>query len=88
MEARCEWVRADEKDNEQSQKDRGQTKSLKTAPAFLEHAIFATETSRQKVARLSCQNTQGQKFGKNFLSVFRDWKVYPRVSRDLSRENL
>ena len=23
-----------------------------------------------------------------FLSVFRDWKVYPRVSRELSRENL
>ena len=28
------------------------------------------------------------KFWKNFLSVFRDWKVYPRVSRELSRENL
>ena len=24
---------------------------------------------------------------KKFLSVFRDWKVYPRVSRELSREN-
>ena len=29
MEARCEWVRADEKDNEQSQKDRGKTKKFK-----------------------------------------------------------
>ena len=28
------------------------------------------------------------KFWKIFLSVFRDWKVYPRVSRELSRENL
>ena len=28
------------------------------------------------------------KIMKNFLSVFRDWKVYPRGSRELSRENL
>ena len=28
------------------------------------------------------------KLWKNFLSVFRDWKVYPRGSRKLSRENL
>ena len=28
------------------------------------------------------------KIWKIFLSVFRDWKVYPRVSRELSRENL
>ena len=66
MEARCEWVRADEKDNEQSQKDRGKNKSLKTAPVFPTHAIFATETSRQKVARSSRQNTRGQKFEKIF----------------------
>ena len=43
MEARCEWVRADEKDNEQSQKDRGKTKkNLKTAPIFPKQAFFAT----------------------------------------------
>ena len=29
-----------------------------------------------------------KKLWKNFLSVFRDWKVYPRRSRELSRENL
>ena len=28
------------------------------------------------------------KLWKNFLSVFRDWKVYPRGSRELSHENL
>ena len=28
------------------------------------------------------------KVWKNFLSVFRDWKVYPRESRELSRQNL
>ena len=67
MEARCEWVRADDKDNEQSQKDREKNKNFKkTAPVFPKHAIFTTETSRQKVARSSRQNTQGQKFEKIF----------------------
>ena len=64
MEARCEWVRADEKDNEQSQKDRGKTKKFKNCPIFPKHAFFATEMSRQKVARSRRQNTQGQKFEK------------------------
>ena len=67
MEAQCERESAEVKDNEQSQKDRGKKqKSLKTAPVCPKHAIFATETSRQKVARSSRQNTQGQKF-ENFF---------------------
>ena len=32
--------------------------------------------------------TLKDKIVKNFLSVFHDWKVYPRGSRELSRENL
>ena len=32
--------------------------------------------------------TLKDKIVKNFLSVFRNWKVYPRGSRELSRENL
>ena len=32
--------------------------------------------------------TLKDKIVKNFLSVFRDWKVYPWGSRELSRENL
>ena len=41
MEAQCEWVRADERDNEQSQKDRGKTKkNLKTAPIFAKTRVF------------------------------------------------
>ena len=32
--------------------------------------------------------TLKDKIVKNFLSVFRDWKVYPQGSRELSRENL
>ena len=66
MEARCEWVRADEKDNEQSQKDRGKIKSLKTAPVSAKHAIFATGVSRHIVASSSHQSTQEQKFEKFF----------------------
>ena len=31
--------------------------------------------------------TLKDKILKNFLSIFRDWKVYPRGSRELSREN-
>ena len=32
--------------------------------------------------------TLKDKIVKNFLSVFRDWKVYPQGSRELSRKNL
>ena len=58
MEARCEQVKADEKDNEQfTKKIEGKTKSLKTALVYPKHAIFAIETSRQRVAKSSRQNT-------------------------------
>ena len=39
--------------------------------------------SRQQAAK-----THKDKILQNFLSVFRDWKVYPRESREFSRENL
>ena len=78
-----------EKEDEQSQKFEGKLKkNLKTAPIFAKHAFFAIEVSHHKVASSSRQNTQRQNFLKNFLSVFRGWKVYPRGSRGLSRENL
>ena len=67
MEARCEWVRAVERDNEQSQKFEGKTeKDLKTVSIFAKHAFFTTEVSRHTVASLSHQNTQRQKFEKIF----------------------
>ena len=47
-----------------------------------------TDLSRQKVANITHQNTSSQKFWKNFLSVFRDWKSHLQGSRELSRENL
>ena len=39
-------------------------KRFKTDRVFAKHAIFATEVSRQQVARSSCQNTQRQNFEK------------------------
>ena len=52
------------------------------------HAFFATEVSCQKVSTFTRQNTSSQKFWKNLLSVFRDWKSHSQGSRELSRENL
>ena len=67
METRSVWVRTVEKVSEQSQKVREKTeKDLKIAPIFAKHAFFATEVSRQQVARSSRQNTQRQNFEKNF----------------------
>ena len=62
-------------------------KRFKNCPIFAKHAFFATEMSRQQIAKSSRQNTQTE-FWKNFLSVFRDWKVYSWGSLELSRENL
>ena len=68
MEAQCEWVRTDEKDNEQTQKKyRGKTeKDLKTAHVSVKHAFFATGLSCHTVASSSRQSTQDQKFEKIF----------------------
>ena len=55
---------------------------------FAKHAIFATETSHQPVAKTSRQNTQSQIYEKKFLSVFRDWKSHSWGRHELSRENL
>ena len=54
---------------------------------YAKHAIFATEPSSVKVAKTSREKPKNQKF-ENFLSVFRDWKVYLRESCTVSRENL
>ena len=65
MEARLEWTRANEEDNEQSQKDRGKN-ILKTALISAKHAIFATGLSRHTVASSSRQSIQEQNFEKFF----------------------
>ena len=89
MEARCEWVRADERDNEQSQKVRGKNwKRFKKLPQFCQTCIFRDWSESPHSRQFKPPKHSKTKVWKNFLSVFRDWKVYLRVSRDLSRENL
>ena len=63
-------------------------KSYKNCPYYAKHAFFVTKVSRQSVTRVNRQNTSSQKFWKNLLSVFRDWKSHLRGSCELSRENL
>ena len=55
---------------------------LKNWPNSAKHAIFAPGLCREQVAR-----TLKTKILKNFLSVFCNWKFYPRGSREVSREN-
>ena len=66
-------------------KSRGKNwKSFKNCLWNAKHAFFAIETSRQGKPPKHSKS----KLWKNFLSVFRDWKVYSRGSRELSHENL
>ena len=51
-------------DNEQLEKFEGKLKSFKNYPFCANHAFFATESSREQVARASCQNTQDKNFEK------------------------
>ena len=59
-------------------------KSFKNCLWNAKHAFFATKTSRQGKPPKHSKS----KLRKKFLSVFRDWKVYLRGRRELSRENL
>ena len=52
-----------EREDEQSQKVRGKTKKyFKNCLYYAKHAFFASEVSRQIVARSTHQNTSRQKF--------------------------
>ena len=62
-------------------------KDLKTDPFFAKHAFSQLKWVANKSPGLSAK-TLKDKIVKNFLSVFRNWKVYPRGSRELSRKNL
>ena len=62
-------------------------KYLKTDPVFAKHAFLWLKWVANKSLGLAAK-TLKDKIVKNFLSVFRDWKVYLRGSRELSRENL
>ena len=60
----------------------GNSKGFKNWHIYAKHAIFTTGLSHKQVAR-----TLKTKILKNFLSIFRDWKFYPRGNHKVSREN-
>ena len=66
----------------------GKPKRFKNWPTYCQTRVFRdwgeSPTSRQGKPPKRLKT----KLWKNFLSVFRDWKVYPRGSRELSHENL
>ena len=82
------WERYFGEDNEQSLKLEGKLKNFEKLSLKKQNTRF----SRLKwVANKSpglATKTLKDKIVKNFLSVFRNWKVYPRGSCELSRENL
>ena len=59
-------------------------KRFKNWPSFCQTCDFRDWSESPTLAA----KTLKDKIVKNFLSVFRDWKVYPWGSRELSRENL
>ena len=70
-------------------KVRGKTENrFKNCSCFCKTRDFRDWIKSPHSRQLKPPKHSRTKFWKNFLSVFRDWKVYPRVSRELSRENL
>ena len=85
MGARSVW----EGEDEQSQIFEGKLKQiLKTAFISAKTRVFRDWNKSPQSRQLKPPKHTRPKIWKIFLSVFRDWKVYPRVSRELSRENL
>ena len=63
-------------------------KRFKNCPCFCQTRVFRDWSESPTSRQVKPPKHSKTKFWKNFLSVFCDWKVYPRVSRELSRENL
>ena len=63
-------------------------KRFKNCSYFCKTRVFRDLIKSPHSRQLKSPKHSRTKIWKNFLSVFRDWKVYLRVSRELSRENL
>ena len=63
-------------------------KRFKNCPYFCQTRVFCDWSESPTSRQVKPPKHSKTKFWKNFLSVFRDWKVYPWGSRELSRENL
>ena len=63
-------------------------KRFKNCPYFCQTRVFRDWSELPQSRQFKLPKHSKTKVWKFFLSVFRDWKAYPRVSRELSRENL
>ena len=63
-------------------------KRFKNCPYFCQTHIFRDWSESPTSRQVKPPEHSKTKIWKIFLSVFRDWKVYSRGSRELSRENL
>ena len=63
-------------------------KRFKNCPYFCQTRVFRDLIESPQSRQVKPPKHSRTKILKIFLSVFRDWKVYSRVSRELSRENL
>ena len=63
-------------------------KIFKKCPYFCQTRVFRDWIESPQSRQFKPPNLPKTKVRKNFLSDFRDWKVYSRESRELSRENL
>ena len=70
MEAWCEWVRVVERDNEQSQKDRGKTKKFKNCPYFCQNTRFSWLKRVANKSSVQAAKTLKDKSLKNFSKCF------------------
>ena len=85
MGARSVW----EGEDEQSQNFEGKTENdFKNCSYFCQTRDFRDWSKSPHSRQLKPPKHSKTKFWKIFLSVFRNWKVYPRESRELSRQNL
>ena len=75
-------------DNEQSQKYERKTEKFWKLTLKRKIRVFRDWNKSPVSHQGKPRNTLKPKVLKNFLSVFHDWKVYPRGSRELSHENL
>ena len=63
-------------------------KRFKNRSCFCQIRDFRDLIESPHIRQLKPPKHSRTELWKNFLSIFRDWKIYPRVSRELSHENL
>ena len=89
MSARCVWERDEMRKTMKIRKISRETKKdLKSRHVFAKICDFRDQVKLPASRQGKLRNTLKSNFRENFLSIFHDWRVYPRDSRQVSRENL